>query len=47
MQRLAVRISRTNLMYSIRDIEALKALAEGEKVDHRGILALVDGLVHI
>lgn len=47
VSRLIVRINRTNLMFSSRDIGMLKALADGSEPDYRSILQLVDGLVVI
>ncbi|MGN0779697.1 MAG: alpha-E domain-containing protein [Aristaeellaceae bacterium] len=47
VMRLAVRISRTNLVYNRADIQQLQQQAEGPEPDHRAILRMVDGLVMI
>lgn len=46
-QRLAVRISRTNLMYSSTDAEALLQMAAANPIDYRAIVNAVNGLVKI
>jgi len=45
--RLAVRISRTNLVYDTSDVNRLKRLAEDKVTDYAAILKLVDRLVTI
>lgn len=47
VKRLSVRISRTNLNYSMEAIAQLRQQAEAPAMDHRAILSLVDGLVVI
>ncbi|MGN0754195.1 MAG: alpha-E domain-containing protein [Aristaeellaceae bacterium] len=47
VRRLAVRISRTNLQYAQEDMDALRALAEGDEPAYARIVPLVDGLVRI
>ena len=46
-QRLAVRISRTDLSYDARAIEELLCLAESDTIDYPAIVRLVDSLVVI
>ncbi len=45
--RLAVRIGRTNLKYSMEDLDKLKRLAEAMPTDYHSILEVVDNLVVI
>ena len=47
VNRLSVRISRTNLKYSSEDINRLKQLADSAITDYYSILQIVDGLVII
>jgi uncharacterized alpha-E superfamily protein len=47
VRRLAVRIGRTNLKYSMEDLDKLKRLAEAMPTDYHSILEVVDNLVVI
>ena len=47
VNRLRVRISRTNLKYREEDLEQLKSLAERAEIDYRSVLHVVDSLVAI